>query len=145
MLKLQYVILLAVALLFAGCGQRAEREAPKEEKAASEEAATKQEEPAVQAEELIWVYEGRGSKQCEGGGTSLEDSAGRLTGNGVAVSESRCGVRTDRMYPAVCGGLTGDILLHLVGKGSLDAALELGFDPAEQIEYQHETCPDSDT
>lgn len=145
MLKFQTVSMLAIVLLFTACGQRAEQKATQEDKAPDEQAAAEREEPPVQAEELIWVYQGRGSKQCEGGGTSLDASAGKLTNNGVTVSDSRCGARTDRMYPAVCGGATGDILLHLINKGSLDAALELGFDPADQIEYQHGSCPETNT
>lgn len=102
------------------------------------------EEPAVQAEELVWVFQGRGNRQCEGGGTSLEQSSAKLTDSGVQVQESRCGTRTDRMYPAVCGGPTGDILLHLISMDSLDAALELGFDPADQIQYQQRgSCPEN--
>lgn len=140
-MKSHFLCLLALSLVFAGCGQRADREktAPQDEPQSTAE----EEAPPVQAEELIWVLEGRGSKQCEGGGISLEESAAKLTDSGVEVQESRCGVRTDRMYPSVCGGPTGEILLHLVDQESLDAALELGFDPADRIEYQHKSCSGS--
>lgn len=143
-MKSYFLCLLAVTVIFVGCGQRADREeAAEEASTAGPEAPAGKDEPAVQAEELIWVLEASGSRQCEGGGTSLGDSARKLTDSGVDVQESRCGVRTDRMYPAVCGGPTGDILLHLIGRESLDAALELGFDPSDQVEYEHKSCPDS--
>ncbi|MFC6632180.1 hypothetical protein [Microbulbifer taiwanensis] len=134
-------LVLALSLAVAACGQRADEKAEEKSADAVEEPAAEAETPAVQAEELIWVYRARGNKQCEGGGMSLEESGTKLTGNGVAVQESRCGVRTDRMYPAVCGGPTGDLLLHLIAMDSLDAALELGFDPADQVQYQSGNCP----
>ncbi|WP_143186872.1 hypothetical protein [Microbulbifer donghaiensis] len=134
---------LALVVGLSACGQRAEKKLEKTEPAtatATEEQAAP-EEPAVQAEELIWVFRASGSRQCEGGGMSPEESSGKLTSNGVIVQESSCGVRTDRMYAAVCGGPTGDILLHLIEKDALDAALELGFDPADQIQYEKGDCP----
>lgn len=143
-MKSCFFCLLAATLILAGCGQRADREKAAEESSAAEsQAPATEEEPAVRAEELIWVLESSGSKQCEGGGIGPEESARKLTDSGVQVQESRCGVRTDRMYPSVCGGPTGEVLLHLIGQDSLDAALELGFDPADQVEYQHKSCPDS--
>jgi len=141
---LNRTLCLLLAALLCACSPGADRTAATAEKDAAgtaEVSKPKEEAPPVQAEELIWVYEARGNKQCEqGGGISLEDSSAKLTGNGVEVQESRCGVRTDRMYPSVCGGATGDILLHLIGRGSLDAALELGFDPADKIQYQNRAC-----
>ncbi|MFA0809983.1 hypothetical protein [Microbulbifer epialgicus] len=99
--------------------------------------------PAPRPGELVWVYRKSGRKQCEGGGMTLQQSLAKLRENGIAVQESRCGVRTDRMYPAVCGAPTGDILLHLIGMDALDAALELGYDPAEQMQYQFSACRDN--
>lgn len=134
----------ALAFVFgiAACEQPVgEREDVKAETTEKSEEA--EEEAVVSAEELIWVYRERGNRQCEGGGTSLDESSARLTGGGVKVHESRCGVHTDRMYAAVCGGATGDILLHLIGRDSLDVALGLGVDPADQVKYQHTSCPNS--
>ncbi|WP_346836867.1 hypothetical protein [Microbulbifer sp. SAOS-129_SWC] len=137
-----WVVAFVLVAALGACGQGAEKAAQKTEPAkAGENHAAKEEAPAVQAEQLIWVYEARGSRQCEqGSGISLKDSSAKLTGNGVEVQESRCGVRTDRVYPSACGGPTGDILLHLISGDSLDAALELGFDPADRVEYQHREC-----
>ncbi|MGL6162633.1 hypothetical protein [Microbulbifer sp.] len=143
-MKKTYLLpLLILAITACDQGERTKSEA--DEAAAGDTAGqpSVESEKPVRPEELIWVYEARGSRQCEGGGTTLEESSGKLTSNGVEVQESHCGARTDRMYPAVCGGPTGDILLHLVSKKSLDAALELGFDPADQIQYERGNCPDN--
>ena len=94
----------------------------------------------VQISDSLWIMQPRGSRQCEGGGISVEQSRGKLTQNGIAVIESRCGVRTDRMYPSVCGGATGDILLHRIKSDMLDAALELGFDPVGNVPYTFSSC-----
>lgn len=145
-MNIRNLCLLVLVILLAACGQRADRDSAAAEKKDAESATAEREPPAVQAEELIWVFEARGNKQCEqGSGTGLEESSAKLVSNGVEVQESRCGVRTDRTYASVCGGATGDILLHLLHRDSLDAALELGFDPADQIQYQHKACPQSTT
>ncbi|WP_308366871.1 MULTISPECIES: hypothetical protein [unclassified Microbulbifer] len=142
----KYLLPLLLVLAIAACDQRERKKTEADEAAAGATAGqptVDDEKPAVRPEELIWVFEARGSRQCEGGGTTLEESSGKLTGNGVEVQESHCAARTDRMYPSVCGGATGDILLHLVSKKSLDTALELGFDPADQIQYERGSCPDN--
>ncbi|MFD1216243.1 MULTISPECIES: hypothetical protein [Microbulbifer] len=96
---------------------------------------------AVQGDSNIWVQEARGDRQCEGGGKSLEQSGKHLAENGIKVQESRCGVRTDRMYPSVCGGATGNLLLHRIPASFLDSALQLGFDPAKTGKYEFSDCP----
>ncbi|AOS98489.1 hypothetical protein AUP74_03123 [Microbulbifer aggregans] len=136
------LMLLAVVLGVTACGPKeVEKPAREEQVATPEKPEEKEEQPPARAEELIWVFESRGSLQCEGGGTTLAESSSRLSAEGVTIHQSRCGVRTDRMYPAVCGGKTGDIHLHLIDKRSLDAALQLGFDPAQQAQYQSKDCP----
>lgn len=139
-----YALLLLPLVFLVACGERADKAKPQiettEQPPAAEAPDTQ--EPAVE-EESIWVVEARGNRQCEGGGISLEESSAKLSGNGVKVLESRCGVRTDRMYPSVCGGATGDILLHRVSQSHMDAALELGFDPAAQVQYSMSACPGS--
>ncbi|WP_051686831.1 hypothetical protein [Microbulbifer sp. HZ11] len=89
----------------------------------------------------LWVMQPRGNRQCEGGGRTLEASAAQLVQNGIKVQESRCATRTDRMYPSVCGGATGDLLVHRIPASFLDAALELGFDPVKPGAYQFGDCP----
>lgn len=136
----RYPCLLLAVILLNACGPKEGVESAPEEQVAKPEE-EKEDSPPARAEQLIWVFQSRGSLQCEGGGTTLAESRERLAGQGVTVQESRCGVRTDRMYPAVCGGKTGDILLHLIDKRSLDAALQLGFDPAQQAQYENRDCP----
>lgn len=109
-----------------------------EQKSTGTDAAAGQQEQGSQS---IWVMESRGNLQCEGGGKSLASSGAELAQNGIRVQESRCGVRTDRMYPSVCGGITGDLLLHRIPANFLDAALELGFDPARSEQYKFVDCP----
>lgn len=94
-----------------------------------------------QSAQSLWVMQPRGNRQCEGGGKSLESSGAELAQNGIRVQESRCGVRTDRMYPSVCGGATGDLLMHRIPASFLDAALELGYDPAKTGQYKFVDCP----
>ena len=108
-----------------------------EQKATESDAAKAQQ----QSNTSLWVMQPRGNRQCEGGGKSLESSGAELAQNGIKVQESRCGVRTDRMYPSVCGGATGDLLMHRIPASFLDAALELGFDPAKQGQYKFVDCP----
>lgn len=92
-------------------------------------------------EATLWVLQARGNRQCEGGGITLEQSRTKLEASGIAVAESRCAVRTDRMYPSVCGGATGDMLAHSIPASMLDAALELEFDPATQVPHRFIECP----
>lgn len=92
-------------------------------------------------EKTLWVMQSQGRRQCEGGGISLEQSRATLQQNGINVAESRCAVRTDLMFPQVCGGATGDILVHRIPASMLDTALALGFDPAAQVKYRFSECP----
>ncbi|WP_299584325.1 hypothetical protein [uncultured Microbulbifer sp.] len=143
---LSTLLTLTLAVAMAACGGAREEKAV-ENQAENTRGANQPEvassPPAPRPGELVWVYRKSGRKQCEGGGVTLQQSLAKLRENGVMVQESRCGVRTDRMYPAVCGAPTGDILLHLVSMDALDAALELGYDPAEQMQYQFSECRDN--
>ncbi|MCO1333913.1 hypothetical protein MO867_06120 [Microbulbifer sp. OS29] len=148
MLKKRLFCLLWALILIvtvAACGQSREEPAVKNEvenipgAVGPEATAT----PPPPPGEMVWVYRSSGSKQCEGGGMTLPQSLAKLRGSGVAVQESRCGVRTDRMFASVCGAPTGDILMHLVGMDALDAALELGYNPAEKVQYQFSACRDN--
>lgn len=147
------IVTLAV-LVLAGCDDRNAR-SPDQNKPGGEMAPTDsngddtgavpsapeaQQNSGPQVSDTLWVMESRGTRQCEGGGLTVEQSRGKLADGGIQVVESRCGVRTDRMYPSVCGGATGDILLHRIPTGMLDAALELGFDPVGNVAYQFSSC-----
>lgn len=98
-------------------------------------------EDAADQEPLVWVFRHRRVKQCQGEDMSLEQSRAKLRESGVAVHESHCGFRTDKVFVAGCGEPTGKILLHLIRGNALDAALDAGYGPAEQISYQKVECP----
>ncbi|HEU5134599.1 MAG TPA: hypothetical protein VFU13_05585 [Steroidobacteraceae bacterium] len=80
------------------------------------------------------VFEGRQRVQCDfTGGITPQQSAMKLTTAGVDVLKSGCGAMTGVAYPAVCGGATGEILLHEIRRENLDAAERAGFIPAEEL------------
>ncbi|HEY8569848.1 hypothetical protein [Microbulbifer sp.] len=106
--------------------------------AQSQDQAEKSAEPSP----LIWVFRHRRVKQCLGEEMSLDESRAKLTESGVAVHESHCGFRTDQVFVAGCGEPTGRILLHLIRGNALDAAIDAGYGPAEQITYQKVGCTD---
>ncbi|WP_193164581.1 hypothetical protein [Microbulbifer hainanensis] len=154
-MKIRILCVLAAVVMLAACGQRADHDAGVEAESSAEQqpAETKTPpakaeepaeagEPAEEAEVLIWVFRQRQNRQCYGGGMSLDESRAKLSDSGVAVHESHCGLRTDNVYTAGCGKPTGDILLHLIRGNALDAALNAGYGPAEQIKYQIVECPD---
>ncbi|WOX06177.1 hypothetical protein [Microbulbifer pacificus] len=94
---------------------------------------------------LIWVFRHRRVKQCQGEDMSLDESRAKLKESGVAAHESHCGFRTDQVFLAGCGEPTGRILLHLIRANALDAAIDAGYGPAEQITYQKVECTDEAT
>jgi len=80
------------------------------------------------------VYEGRGRLQCDfAGGITPQQSAMKLTGAGVDVLQSGCGVMTGVAFAAVCGGSSGEILLHEIRTENLDTAERAGFIPAGEL------------
>ncbi len=95
----------------------------------------------------VLVYADRGSRQCESGGISPEESAQTLIDAGIDVLQSNCGIRTGVFFPAVCGGGTGEIVVHKIRGVNLIAAEQLGFqpisvlvDPAEGTSYRLVDC-----
>ncbi|WP_444931792.1 hypothetical protein ACJJIF_08510 [Microbulbifer sp. SSSA002] len=145
-LSFLWVWVLLISL--SGCGQSRQEPALEGEvettpSAVESEAVSAPAAATMPSGEMVWVYRSSGSKQCEGGGMTLQQSLAKLRGDGVLVQESRCGVRTDRMFTAVCGAPTGDILLHSIGVDALDSALELGYNPAEKVRYQFTGCRDN--
>ena len=93
------------------------------------------------------VYEGRQSVQCGTRGLTTQQSAQKLVDGGIDVLESNCGVITGMFYAAVCGGGTGDILIHKIRKENLADAEALGFksvtelqDPAQGTDYAKVDC-----
>jgi len=80
------------------------------------------------------VFEGRGRLQCDfTGGRTPQQSAMKLTGAGVDVLRSGCGVMIGVAFAAVCGGSSGDILLHEIRQENLDTAERVGFVPADEL------------
>jgi hypothetical protein len=80
------------------------------------------------------VFEGRGRLQCDfTGGITPAQSALKLTNAGVDVLRSGCGAMTGVAFAAVCGGSSGEILLHEIRRENRDPAESLGFVPAEEL------------
>jgi hypothetical protein len=80
------------------------------------------------------VFEGRGRLQCDfTGGITPAQSALKLTNAGVDVLRSGCGVVTGVAFAAVCGGSSGEILLHEIRQENRDTAEGLGFAPAQEL------------
>ncbi len=77
--------------------------------------------------QTVTVYIDSGAKQCQYSGHPLAKSEQRLNRVGVAVLESACGVLTDVMFPAVCGGRTEKINLHTINAKDLAQAENAGF------------------
>jgi hypothetical protein len=75
----------------------------------------------------VRVYISSGAEQCQSNGMSPQASAQRLINAGVDVLKSDCGVLTGVAFPAVCGGPTGDILVHEIRAANLPDAERLGF------------------
>jgi len=71
------------------------------------------------------VFE-HGALQCEPV-VSLESSARKLLDAGIDVLKSSCGSQTGVGYAAVCGGLSGDVLVHEIRRVDLPEAERLGF------------------
>ena len=79
------------------------------------------------------VFESRQSLQCESDGLTPEQSAQKLTNGGIDVIRSTCGNQTGVGFPAVCGGPTGEILVHEIRAVNIEDAEELGFAVVEAL------------
>lgn len=77
------------------------------------------------------VFE-NGAPQCEPA-VSLESSARKLLDAGVDVLKSSCGAQTGVGYAAVCGGLSGELLVHEIRRVDLPEAERLGFQQIEVL------------
>jgi hypothetical protein len=75
-----------------------------------------------------FVFEGRGRLQCDfTGGITPEQSAMKLIREGVDVMRSGCGAMTEVAFAAVCGGPSGELVLHEIRSVNLDTAERAGF------------------
>jgi hypothetical protein len=95
----------------------------------------------------LLVYEGRQSVQCGTRGLTTQQSAQKLIDGGIDVIESNCGVITGVAFAAVCGGGTGEILLHEIRSVNLADAEQRGFkaastltDRASGVDYAKVDC-----
>ena len=84
-------------------------------------------------EENIIVYISKGSTQCFEGGVSPNESAQVLIDSGIDVIDTFCGSLTGVLFPAVCGGATGEILAHEIREVNLSSANELGYETIEGL------------
>lgn len=83
-------------------------------------------EPASTRSSALYKY--AGSKQCFGGGTTLQALQRELAGKGIRVLASSCG--TDgRVYAATCGAPDGRIIIFEVPANQAAVAQSLGFAP----------------
>jgi hypothetical protein len=72
------------------------------------------------------VFHSLGSRQCEPGGLSPEELAGRLRDAGVEVRSIACG-HDGRMRPAMCGAPDGRVAVFEIAAAQLETALAQGF------------------
>src|SRR3954469_17422082 len=79
------------------------------------------------------VFQSRQSVQCGSRGLTPEQGAQTLINAGIDVMKSGCGVMTGVAFPAVCGGETGEILLHEIRKENLPDAEHLGLQSAATL------------
>ena len=75
----------------------------------------------------VLVYESRQAIQCTTRGLTTQQSAQKLVNGGIDVLESNCGVSTNLVFAAVCGGGTGDIIIHKIRSSNLADAEQRGF------------------
>ncbi len=90
--------------------------------------------------QVIKVFKGDGSRQCESEGTSVETMAQELINAGIDVL---CGQKGDdgMAHPTVCGGETGAINVYSIHAVSQADAESLGFAPVSDLtQYDDEPC-----
>lgn len=76
---------------------------------------------------MVAVYKSDGSRQCESGGVSPETMQTELSD--IQVYAARKDVLRDRMFAAVCGGMTGNVNVYTIAADDLPKAEQLGFMP----------------
>ncbi|WP_317933154.1 hypothetical protein [Halioxenophilus sp. WMMB6] len=134
--KLSLIIALTAAML---CGCHSESSG-----LSAAPSATKESPPlaaAMAAEKMIEVYISNGAVQCEFKGKPPAATAQLLTGQGIPVARSRCGVINGVAYPMVCGAGTGNINIHTIAANHLAAAKVLGFTEVSTLpEGYSENC-----
>lgn len=93
-------------------------------------------------EEPVALFKHTGARQCEtqtGSADRLRAEQAELERAGVQVVTAQCGL-DQQMYPAVCGGGTGDVWLITVKPDAVAAAQSRGYrapNPAQPIDVQN--------
>jgi hypothetical protein len=87
--------------------------------------------PAAAGNTLVFAE--RESRQCESDGITPEASAQTLRAAGIDVLQSTCGSRTGVAFAAVCGGRTGEILIHRIRAVDVAEAQALGYFEVETL------------
>ena len=89
---------------------------------------------------VMQVFKPRGSVQCGDRGAAPEAMRAELERIGVRVTSARC-ASDGRMYPAVCGGATGEINLFEIDAADAERARSLGFAPLSELRGEAESVP----
>lgn len=74
----------------------------------------------------VFIYKSDGSRQCHGEGISVDDMQREL--GEIPVYDSSKQSLNGMMYPAVCGGMTGNINVYEISPEDLELAKERGFE-----------------
>lgn len=99
--------------------------------------------PAAQvtpASSSLQVFRPRGSVQCGDRGSAPEVMRAELERAGVPVRRASCG-SDGRMYPAVCGGATGEINVFEIDAADAARARALGFLPLAELRDEPQLVP----
>lgn len=80
--------------------------------------------------------------QCAPVAITRQQSAAKLTGAGVEVLASGCGIIENVFFPAVCGGGTPEIIVHDIPAEDLAAAEAAGFASTDSLQqWRRDRCP----
>ena len=89
---------------------------------------------AVSTDVAVSVIKSQGARQCElGVAISLEQMQSQLKAAGVQVLSSSCGLLTNLVFAAVCGGGDGRIGILEVPLSQVKTASDLGFTPLPDL------------
>ena len=89
---------------------------------------------------VMQVFKPRGAVQCGDRGVAPEAMQAELERAGARVASARC-ASDGRMYPAVCGGATGEINLFEINAADAERARSLGFAPLADLRGEAEPVP----
>ncbi|USH03619.1 hypothetical protein K6Q96_06370 [Grimontia kaedaensis] len=88
---------------------------------------------AIKQVEEVTVYKTKGTVQCESSGTSIFESELQLQNSGIEVLSSKCGVIEGVGFAQMCGGKTGDILVHTINARYENLAEAMGYKPVSAL------------